>query len=122
MDQLNSKVLESLMIPRKNIDINIKDYEIKNKKVNFFGSNWSTDVYFDLPENRLEEGKKALISFLKKSSSISSKIENWLELMENTFGKGNFFLEMQPSPDKDQMYVNKKILFLSKSLNIPADS
>ena len=77
MDQLNSKVLESLIIPSKIIDIDIKDYEIKNQKVNFFGSNWSTDVYFDLPENRLEEGKKALISFLKKSSSISSKIENW---------------------------------------------
>ena len=37
--------------------------------------------------------------------------------MENIFGKGNFFLEMQPSPDKDQIYVNKEILFLSRLLS-----
>lgn len=58
-------------------------------------------------------------SDFKHVDEFVSKIENWLELMENIFGKGNFFLEMQPSPDKDQIYVNKKILFLSKSLNIP---
>ena len=58
-------------------------------------------------------------SDFKQVDEFVSKIENWLELMENIFGKGNFFLEMQPSPDKDQIYVNKKILFLSKSLNIP---
>ena len=58
-------------------------------------------------------------SDFKQVDEFVSKIENWLELMENIFGKGNFFLEMQPSPDKDQIYVNKEILFLSKSLNIP---
>lgn len=47
------------------------------------------------------------------------KIENWLKQMEEIFGKGNFFLEMQPSPDKEQIYVNKHILDLSKKLNIP---
>lgn len=47
------------------------------------------------------------------------KIENWLKQMEGIFGKGNFFLEMQPSPDKEQIYVNKHILNLSKKLNIP---
>ena len=29
------------------------------------------------------------------------KIRVWLMQMENIFGDGNFFLEMQPSPDKD---------------------
>jgi DNA polymerase-3 subunit alpha len=58
-------------------------------------------------------------SDFKQVDEFVSKIENWLELMENIFGKGNFFLEMQPSPDKDQIYVNKEILLLSKSLNIP---
>ena len=58
-------------------------------------------------------------SDLKQVDEFVSKIKNWLKLMENIFGKGNFFLEMQPSPDKDQIYVNKEILFLSKSLNIP---
>ena len=58
-------------------------------------------------------------SNFKQVDEFVSKIEKWLELMENIFGKGNFFLETQPSPDKDQIYVNKEILFLSKSLNIP---
>ena len=58
-------------------------------------------------------------SNLKQIDEFVSKIKNWLKLMENIFGKGNFFLEMQPSPDKHQIYVNKEILFLSKSLNIP---
>ena len=47
------------------------------------------------------------------------KIGMWLMQMENIFGKGNFFLEMQPSPDKDQIYVNKQILELSKQVDIP---
>ena len=48
-----------------------------------------------------------------------SKIKVWLKQIENIFGAGNFFLEMQPSPDKDQIYVNKQIVALSKALNIP---
>ena len=48
-----------------------------------------------------------------------SKIGMWLMQMESIFGKGNFFLEMQPSPDKDQIYVNKQILELSKQVDIP---
>ena len=47
------------------------------------------------------------------------KIGMWLMQMESIFGKGNFFLEMQPSPDKDQIYVNKQILELSKQVDIP---
>ena len=48
-----------------------------------------------------------------------SKIKVWLKQIENIFGVGNFFLEMQPSPDKDQIYVNQHIAALSKALNIP---
>ena len=47
------------------------------------------------------------------------KIGKWVEQMENIFGKGNFFLEMQPSPDKDQIFVNKQILEISKQVNVP---
>ena len=47
------------------------------------------------------------------------KIGNWTTQMEGIFGKGNFFLEMQPSPDKEQIFVNKEILTLSKQLDIP---
>lgn len=51
--------------------------------------------------------------------SFQAKIEQWLKQMESIFIKGNFFLEMQPSPDKEQIYVNKQILKLSKTLDIP---
>ena len=48
-----------------------------------------------------------------------SKIENWLQQMEQIFGKNNFYLEMQPSNDKEQILVNKEIIKLSNNLNIP---
>lgn len=47
------------------------------------------------------------------------KIEYWILQMETIFGKGNFFLEMQPSPNKEQIYVNKELLKLSKEMNVP---
>lgn len=48
-----------------------------------------------------------------------NKIKNWLKQMEGIFGKNNFYLEMQPSSDKDQIFVNKQIYLLSNELNIP---
>lgn len=52
-------------------------------------------------------------------SDFIIKIENWIEQMSGIFGKENFFLEMQPSPNKEQIYVNQQLLALSKKLNIP---
>ena len=54
-----------------------------------------------------------------RNTEFYEKIENWLQLIENIFGKNNFYLEMQPSYDKDQVLVNTQILSLSKKLNIP---
>ena len=48
-----------------------------------------------------------------------NQIKNWLSSIENIFGKGNFYLEMQPSRDREQIFVNKEILKLSEELNIP---
>ena len=47
------------------------------------------------------------------------KIVGWLSQMENIFESGNFFLEMQPSANEEQEFVNKQILKLSEELNIP---
>ena len=47
------------------------------------------------------------------------KICHWLKNIENIFGKGNFYLEMQPSNDSEQIFVNQQILVLSKHLDIP---
>ena len=51
--------------------------------------------------------------------AFMSKIKVWLKQVEDIFGVGNFFLEMQPSPDKNQIYVNQHIIALSKALDIP---
>lgn len=49
------------------------------------------------------------------------KAENWLTQMERLFGKGNFFLELQPpaEPDNEQDVVNKALMDLSSRLDIP---
>jgi DNA polymerase-3 subunit alpha len=56
---------------------------------------------------------------LEQSPQFYKQIQNWLFSMEGIFGKGNLFLEMQPSRDKEQIFVNKQILTLSKELDIP---
>ncbi len=45
--------------------------------------------------------------------------KNWCLYIEDIFGKGNFYLEMQPSNNKEQIFVNKQLLKISKELNIP---
>ena len=47
------------------------------------------------------------------------QIKNWCSQMEQVFGKGNFYLEMQPSPNEEQILANKTIYNLSVELNIP---
>lgn len=39
---------------------------------------------------------------------------SWIRKMQAFFGKGNFFLEMQPSHGEEQVFVNKQIVQLSK--------
>ena len=46
------------------------------------------------------------------------KLEVWIKQMNNLFGQGNFFLEMQPSNNKEQITVNKKLLEFSNRLGI----
>lgn len=60
----------------------------------------------------------------QKDSGFDSKgfydlILQWCQQMGRLFGKGNFFLEMQPSSNKDQIYVNQKIVEISEQFNIP---
>lgn len=48
-----------------------------------------------------------------------SEAQKWLQRMDQCFGHGNFFLEMQPSVQEDQRIVNQIYLKLSKELDIP---
>ena len=55
----------------------------------------------------------------RQDNSLVPKIYNWIKQINELFGQGNFFLEMQPSNNKDQITVNKQLYLLSKELNIP---
>ena len=48
-----------------------------------------------------------------------SKLRLWIEQMDEVFSRGNFYFEMQPSNNKEQIIVNKKLLEFSKEFDIP---
>ena len=45
-------------------------------------------------------------------------IKRWIAQMQNIFGKDDFYFEMQPSFNKDQIYVNQKLVELENELGI----
>ena len=44
--------------------------------------------------------------------------KRWCEYIVDIFGEGNFYLELQPSNNAEQIFVNKHLLKLSKELGI----
>ena len=54
-----------------------------------------------------------------QDEELYEKIGLWIEQMKSIFGEGNFYFELQPSHHKDQIYVNKKLITLSKEHNVP---
>ena len=46
-------------------------------------------------------------------------LRGWCRSMLALFGEDNFYLELQPSNNEEQITVNKKLLQLSSELNIP---
>ena len=51
--------------------------------------------------------------------TLLDKICSWCLQMQSIFGKGNFYLELQPSESHEQTYVNRKLVELGAELNIP---
>ena len=47
------------------------------------------------------------------------QIIGWIENMKGIFGKDNFFLEMQPSANEEQILVNKELLTLAEITDTP---
>lgn len=45
-------------------------------------------------------------------------IKRWIVQMQSIFGKEDFYFEMQPSFNKDQIYVNKKLVELGEEMGI----
>ena len=48
-----------------------------------------------------------------------TKLGLWIEQMDEIFGHGDFYFELQPSNNKDQIIVNKKLLEFSEKYKIP---
>ena len=44
--------------------------------------------------------------------------KRWCMYIEDIFGKGNFYLEIQPSNNKEQIFVNQQLLRISKELEL----
>lgn len=55
----------------------------------------------------------------KTNPALLEKIDLWIKQMDNLFGHGNFFFELQPSNNADQVYVNKSLINLSEKFSIP---
>lgn len=55
----------------------------------------------------------------KTDETLNPKIYNWIRQINDLFGTGNFFFEMQPSYNKEQIYVNQRLFELSEELAIP---
>lgn len=51
--------------------------------------------------------------------NLMEKIKVWIMQMDNIFGNGNFFFELQPSFNQEQIYVNRKLIELSEDFQIP---
>lgn len=53
------------------------------------------------------------------NSSLFPKIDIWIKQMDELFGHGNFFFELQPSASAEQTTVNQALLAYSIKFNIP---
>lgn len=54
-----------------------------------------------------------------KNAELGLKIDVWINQMDKLFGRGNFYLELQPNKNKDQIYVNEQLIELSGITGIP---
>lgn len=55
----------------------------------------------------------------KEYAEIWQSCKDWVAYMNEIFGDGYFFLELQPSHMAEQIYVNHKLLQLSEETNTP---
>ena len=64
-------------------------------------------------------GSKLIEWSQNPTDEFYEKIIGWLGSMEEIFGKGNLYLEMQPSDNPEQILVNTEIIKLSEKLGLP---
>lgn len=51
--------------------------------------------------------------------NIWAACQGWIEYMNEIFGKGYFFLELQPSETEEQIFVNEKLITLAHETDTP---
>ena len=83
---------------------------IKNNKGHVIGSSACLGSCIDIQLIKYKE---------TQDKNLYEKIKNWILKIDNIFGHGDFYLELQPSNTKEQIYVNKELIKLSKELDIP---
>jgi DNA polymerase-3 subunit alpha len=83
---------------------------IKNNKGHVIGSSACLGSCIDIQLIKYKE---------TQDKNLYEKIKNWILKIDNIFGHGDFYLELQPSNTKEQIYVNKELIKLSKKLDIP---
>ncbi len=54
-----------------------------------------------------------------KDPTLGDKSVKWCLQLKELFGKDNFYLELQPSKSREQIYVNRQLIGLSNLLDIP---
>ena len=55
----------------------------------------------------------------QSNPSLIDKIDIWIKQMDNLFGHGNFFFELQPSASAEQSFINRKLVAMSQGYGIP---
>lgn len=66
------------------------------------------------------QSQQFLLKFMRTGEEkYYQKTITWLQKMKQVFGEGNFFLELQPSNNPEQVFVNKHFVELSSQLDIP---
>ena len=55
----------------------------------------------------------------QSNPNLIPKINTWILQMKKLFGEGNFFFELQPSKNKEQIYVNKILVDYSHQFRVP---
>ncbi len=90
------------------------EYVISKERGNVVGS--TACLGGSIPRKLLEYKNTNSVT---ERENIYQQCINWLLYIEDIFGKGYFFLELQPSHNEEQIFVNRMLLKLSKELNIP---
>ena len=55
----------------------------------------------------------------QSNPSLLPKIDIWIEQLSKLFGESNFYLELQPSKNMEQVIVNKALIAYAEKFNLP---